>query len=92
MVGWGEVEILIPGSNSLKSKRHVLAPLMIKLKQAFNVSVCEVEGQDTWQRAILQLAIVGTSSEILHQAFDAILKTLEENPQIALIRQDFQVI
>ncbi|MCR4432992.1 MAG: DUF503 domain-containing protein [Coprothermobacterota bacterium] len=92
MVGWGEIEILIPASNSLKSKRHVLAPILVKLKQAYNVSVCEVEGQNTWQRATLQLAIVGTSSDIILQAFDSILKTLEENPEIALIRQDFQVI
>ncbi|MGB9552765.1 MAG: DUF503 domain-containing protein [bacterium] len=92
MVGWGEIEILIPASNSLKSKRHVLAPILIKLKQTFNVSICEVEGQNTWQRATLQLAIVGTSSDILFQSFHSILKTLEENPEIALIRQDFQVI
>jgi hypothetical protein len=92
MVGWGEIEIIIPSSNSLKSKRRVLVPILAKLKQSFNVTVCEIEGQDTWQRAKLQLAIVGTSSDHIYQAFDSIIKVIDNNPEVALIGKNFQVI
>lgn len=89
MVGWGEIELLLPACNSLKDKRQILSSILIKLKKGFNVSICEVESQDKWQRAKLQIAIAGTSMESIHHSFDGILKALDSNPEITMIDQNF---
>ena len=44
-------DLRIPGARSLKQKRHVVKGLTAALRQAFPVSVAEVDHQDLWQRA-----------------------------------------
>ncbi|MCK4351047.1 MAG: DUF503 domain-containing protein, partial [Candidatus Krumholzibacteria bacterium] len=49
------VQFLLPGCNSLKEKRFVLNSLKARLRNRFNVSVCEIDYQDKWQRSELGL-------------------------------------
>lgn len=60
------VECIIYDAHSLKEKRAVLQRIMTRLKQKFNISISEVEYQDTWQRtklAIVTVASVRVSAE-----------------------------
>ncbi|MCX5729024.1 MAG: DUF503 domain-containing protein [Nitrospirae bacterium] len=58
IVGLCTVELFIPESQSLKDKRQVLLSLKDRLREKFNLSVAEVDGQDLWQKAVLGLACV----------------------------------
>ena len=58
IVGLCTVELFIPESQSLKDKRQVLLSLKDRLRDKFNLSVAEVDGQDLWQKAVLGLACV----------------------------------
>ena len=51
IVGLCTVELFIPESQSLKDKRQVLLSLKDRLREKFNLSVAEVDGQDLWQKA-----------------------------------------
>jgi len=64
-VGAARVELRIHGSRSLKEKRGVVRSIIQRLRNRFNVSVAEVDGQDTWQRAVLGLAGVGSDAQDL---------------------------
>lgn len=46
IVGLCTVELFIPESQSLKDKRQVLLSLKDRLREKFNLSVAEVDGQD----------------------------------------------
>ncbi|HEX7092839.1 MAG TPA: DUF503 domain-containing protein, partial [Nitrospiraceae bacterium] len=46
IVGLCTVELFIPGSQSLKDKRQVLLSLKDRLREKFNLSIAEVDGQD----------------------------------------------
>ena len=61
-VALGTVELHLPGVGSLKEKRHVLKGLKEKVKSRFNVSIAEVDQNDTWQRATLGIACVSNDS------------------------------
>jgi uncharacterized protein YlxP (DUF503 family) len=50
IVGLCTVELFIPESQSLKDKRQVLLSLKDRLREKFNLSVAEVDGQDLWQK------------------------------------------
>jgi len=75
-VAVGTVELHLPDVGSLKGKRHALNGLKEKLRQRFEISVAEVDHQDTWQRATLALACVSGDSrhanEVISKAMDFI--------------------
>lgn len=59
IVGAALVEIHVHGSHSLKAKRGVVRSISQRVRNRFNLSVAEVGGQDTWQRAVLGLTAAG---------------------------------
>ena len=80
-VAVGTVELHLPDVGSLKGKRHILKSLKDKVRQRFEVSVAEVNHQDTWQRATLAVACVSGNSrhanEVVSKALDFIEASVE---------------
>jgi uncharacterized protein YlxP (DUF503 family) len=64
-----EVRLHLNNSGSLKSKRKVVSSLKAQVRQRFGASVAEVDGHDTWQRAVLLCALVG-GGEVAARADD----------------------
>ena len=64
VVGILRIELFIPESASLKSKRFAIKSIKDRLRSRFNVSVAEVDNCDKWQRASLGVAAV--SNETRH--------------------------
>ena len=58
VVGLLTLQIHIEHAHSLKEKRHVLKGLKDRLRNRFNVSVAEVDGQDTWQASVVAVVMV----------------------------------
>lgn len=56
------MDLRIPASGSLKSKRHVVKGLIGGLRAKFNVAVAEVEHQELWQRATLGVSCISGSA------------------------------
>src|SRR5438445_406566 len=78
-VAVGTVELHLPDVGSLKGKRHVLKGLKDKLRRRFEVSVAEVDDQDTWQRATLAVAYVSGSSRHANEVISKALNFIEDN-------------
>ena len=55
------VHLFLPDSHSLKAKRAQLNRVKAHLRERVGASVSEVEGQDTWQRATLAVALTAGS-------------------------------
>ena len=60
------LEIRIEHAQSLKDRRQVVRSLKDQLRQAFNVSVAEMDEAVTWQSATLGVAAVSRSRDYLH--------------------------
>ena len=73
-IGLLTLEIYIPEAHSLKEKRQVIRSLKDRLRAHFNVAVAELDGQDTWQRAVVGVVSVSNDAkhleESLRKAFD----------------------
>ncbi len=61
-VGVLQIELFIPESNSLKTKRYAIRSIKDRLKNRYNVSVAEIDNTDKWQRASLGIAAVSNES------------------------------
>jgi uncharacterized protein YlxP (DUF503 family) len=75
-VAVGTVELHLPDVGSLKEKRRALKGVKEKVRHRFEVSVAEVDHQDSWQRATLAVACVSQDSrhanEVVSKALDFI--------------------
>jgi uncharacterized protein YlxP (DUF503 family) len=76
-VAYLNLELRLPGNDSLKGKRGILKSLIARLRHEFNVSVAEVEAHDAWQRAVLGVACVSASSDYAHGLLQAVANAVE---------------
>lgn len=84
-----QVELAFPGVQSLKEKRHILKPLVHRLRQRFEVAVAEVGGQDAWRTALLGMALVSNHARHARERAQAVVAFLEDQPDARL--EDHQV-
>jgi len=76
------VDLLFPGSSSLKEKRFVLKSLKSRLRQRFNVSVAEVDHQEKWQRCRLAVVMVGSDRRSVDTGCDRVLSFIEGDHRV----------
>ena len=80
MIVYAECEYFIPTAHSLKEKRAILQRMLTRTKQKFNVSVAEIDHQDTWQRTRLALVTVASAREAADREMMRALHYLASNP------------
>lgn len=76
-IGCLTLEIHIAESRSLKDKRQVMRSLKDRLRHRFNVSVAELDGQDTWQHAVVGVVAISADAGYLERALQAALEESE---------------
>ncbi len=79
------IEMHIPESGSLKTKRHSLKSLKDRIRSRFNVSVAEVDDHDLWQKAALAVAAVSTDKVHLNQTMDRVVDLVRSVPEVNLL-------
>jgi len=61
VVGLLRLEVHVPNAQTLKEKRSVLNSLKDQLRGKFNISVAEIDANETWQRATVGISTLGNS-------------------------------
>lgn len=74
IIGVLQIELHIPGSESLKDKRRVVRSLKDRLHREHQASVAEVAAQELLNVAVLGIALVGTDGRSVGQTLDRILE------------------
>ena len=92
IIGLCTVELFIPESQSLKDKRQVLLSLKDRLREKFNLSVAEVDGQDLWQRAVLGLACVANEGRYANQVLDQALNLVRAVPTVEIVQSRIELL
>ncbi len=80
------LDLYLPGCQSLKQKRSRLKPLLARLHREFNVSVAEVDLNDTHQSAVIACVIVSNDAAHLQRVLESIPHWVERN------RPDLQIV
>lgn len=92
IVGAARVELHVHGSSSLKEKRGVVRSITQRVRNRFNVSVAEVGGQDTWQRATLGLAIAANDAPTARRVLERAIDFIAELHLAELIDQEVEIL
>ncbi len=92
IVGAALVELHIHGSQSLKAKRGVVRKVVQRVRNRFNLSVAEVGGQDTWQRAVLGIAAAGSDAVTVRGVLEKAADFIEDLHLAELGSVDVEVL
>jgi uncharacterized protein YlxP (DUF503 family) len=90
-IGVCTIEMHIPESGSLKTKRHSLKSLKDRIRSKFNVSVAEVDHNDLWQKASLAVAAVSNDKTYLNQTLDHVLDMVRSVPEVSLLDYHIEI-
>ena len=91
IVGSLRVRLLIRDSRSLKDKRQVVQSIKDRLRNAWNVSVAEVEAQDHRQMVVLGVAMVGNEVRHVRTSLEEIVNALRSHPVAEFIDSEMEV-
>ncbi len=90
VIGICTIELALPGNSSLKDKRSVLKPLVVRMRREFNISVAEVGDQDVWRAATLGVAAVSNDQAYLHGLFEKLVAWIDHgHAQVEVV--DWQI-
>jgi uncharacterized protein YlxP (DUF503 family) len=92
IVGLCTVELFIAESQSLKDKRQVLLSLKDRLRQKFNLSVAEIDGQDLWQKAVLAFACVANDGRHVNQVLDQALNLVRSQTVAEIVQSRIELL
>ncbi len=79
------VELLLPGSRSLKDKRILIKGIKDRLRARFNLSLAEVDYQNLWQRAKIGMVSIASSKDVLNTTINKAIEIIESNAQCEII-------
>jgi uncharacterized protein YlxP (DUF503 family) len=92
IVGAAVVEIHVHESQSLKAKRGVVRSIAGRLRNRFNLSVSEVGGQGTWQRAVIGLSMTGSEEIPIRRALEKAVTAIEEMHLAQVVASEIEMI
>jgi uncharacterized protein YlxP (DUF503 family) len=73
IIGVMTAHLSLQGVTSLKGKRSIVKSLIGRLKSRFNISISEVDHQDSKTIAVIGIAIVSNEAQFIDKQFDAIV-------------------
>lgn len=92
VIGCVQFKLSIPDANSLKDKRMVLRSLKDRMLNKMNVSVAEVDYQDTWKSCALAIVTVAAEKHIVETRISEVSEFIRSNPAIVVIDMMVEMI
>jgi uncharacterized protein YlxP (DUF503 family) len=90
IIGVCTIQLQVPASGSLKDKRRAIKSFTARVRNEFNVSIAEVDHQDSWQLTTLAVACVATDAEYAHGLLQRVVRSLE-NGRYELVLLDYEI-
>lgn len=84
IVGVLKAQLHLQGITSLKEKRSIVKSLLGRLKSRFNISIAEVDHQDSKTCAVIAMALVSNDTSFVNQQFDKIINFMQNDGRFYL--------
>jgi len=76
-VGVCRLELHIPAARSLKEKRAVVQSVTSRIRNQYRVSIAEIEALDTWNLAVLGIAVVSNEAGHAREVIDHVVSFVD---------------
>lgn len=91
IIGVLQVELSLPGSDSLKDKRRLVKSLLDRLHNEFNVAAAEVDAQDNHRHAHLAVTCVSSEGKHANQILSHVMSTVERETEMVVVRYEMEL-
>jgi|TARA_B100001964_G_C13643480_1_gene341559 hypothetical protein len=92
VVGILGVHGFVRESRSLKDKRKVVSSIKDRLKNKFNISIAEVDYQESHQQVGLGISMVGNDHSFVDSALNQVINHLRLHPVMELFDYEIEVV
>jgi uncharacterized protein YlxP (DUF503 family) len=90
-IGTLRVRLFIREARSLKDKRQVVRSIKDRLRNGFNISIAEVEAEESRQMVVLGIAMVSNEAGHVRGALEQIVKALRVHPVAEFLDHEIDV-
>ncbi len=84
-VGVAKITLQFPENGDLKGKRRVIKSLMARVQNKHNVSIAEVDTNDSWQTATLGITCVSNSARHADEVITNVVAFIESTAADAYV-------
>ena len=88
IVGVMTAQLHMQGLGSLKAKRSIVKGLIGRLKSRFNISISEIDHQDSKTSAVIAIAIVSNDRRFIDRQLDSIIDFMRNDGRFYLAQVD----
>ncbi|NLC03227.1 MAG: DUF503 domain-containing protein [Tissierellia bacterium] len=92
IVGICELKINIYEADSLKDKRHIIKAIIGRLQSRFNISIAEVDLNDSWQSSIIGFACVTNDTSHANQVISNVIKFIDNDNRVEIIESTIEIL
>lgn len=92
IVGTCSVKLNIFSAYSLKEKRHVIKSIIGKLGSRFNISIAEVDLNDSWKSSVIGFAVVTNDTKHANQVISNVLRFIEGDSRVEIIDYNIEIL
>lgn len=92
IIGACTLKLLIYESNSLKDKRHVIKSIIGKIQSRFNVSIAELDLNDSWQTSIIGFACVTNDTTHANQVITNVVKFIDGDSRVEIVEHNIEIL
>ena len=91
-VGICVINLHLPHSQSLKTKRSVVKSLKDKIKNQFPVSIAEIGDNNLWQRIDLAVAQINGTASVISRTFENLVEFIESYHDVAIVDYKIEML
>jgi uncharacterized protein YlxP (DUF503 family) len=82
----------VPHARSLKDKRRVVMRFKDRIRSQFDVSIAEVAGQDTLQRAVFGVSVVSSEAAVCDSVLEKVAHAAQTQEDAVLTDRQTEIV
>ena len=90
IVGTLKLRLIVREARTLKDKRRVVSSIKERIRNAFNVSVAELESLDSRQVAVLGVAFVSNERRFAQEVLGQVVNMVRSHPVAQLLDYELE--
>lgn len=91
-IGFCQIDLHLPQSNSLKGKRRILKSLVDRIRKRFNVACAEIAENGKWQKAVLGVACISNGSRHADEMLSKVVDLVRQEGEAILLDYKIELL
>lgn len=92
IVGTCMLKLNIFEADSLKDKRHIIKSIIGRLQSRFNISIAEVDLNDSWQSSVIGFACVTNDTVHANQVISNVIKFIDNDNRVEIVDSTIEML